>query len=240
MKSFIICDPLDPLSVGLTEDALESGRRFGLDIERFPGFFGDAIEPKIQEYGLTVSKLNQKELSIGHKGCFISHYELWNQCAKGKEAFLIFEHDVIIKKAISEELLNHFDDILNLDYCSSLRKNVLEYESCQQEEGNVSVSLLFEKRKIPKAISWKSAKTYHVVGTHGYIIKPQGAKKLIIAAQTFGMLPVDVHINCHYLNIYITKPSMVRICEFMIDENHRSKFSRTKGYEPGSRKIPGG
>jgi len=238
MKSFIIYDPLDLLSVKLTEDAIDSGIQHGLTIDRFPGYFGDSIEPKIKEYGLTVSNLNQKELSLGHKGCFISHYELWQKCVQSNEPFVIFEHDAIIKKPINEKLLEQFDDILNLDYCSSLRKNVLEYERCQQENGEVSVSLLFEKRLIPKSITWKSAKTFHVVGTHGYIIKPQGAKKLITAAKTFGILPADVHINCHYLNIYITKPSVVRICEFMINENHRSKFSRTKGYEPGSRKLP--
>lgn len=238
MKNFIIYDPLDSLSVGLTRDAIASGEQVGIEIEKFPGFFGDSIEPKIIEYGLSVSNLNVKELSLGHKGCFLSHYDLWQRCVKENIPMGIFEHDVIIKKTIDDSVLDKFDDILNLDHCSSLRKNVLDYENCQLLDQKLEIQLLYEKTKIPKTISWKSAKKYHVVGTHGYIIKPQGAKKLIIAAQTFGILPVDVHINCHYLNIYITKPSLVRICDFMIDENHRTKFSRTKGYEPGSRKIP--
>jgi len=239
VKNFIIYDPLDQLSVGLAEDAISSAEKIGIKLNRFDGFFGDSIEPKISEYGLSVSDLNIKELSLGHKGCFLSHYELWQQCVKDKEPYGIFEHDVIFKKSFNEKILENFDDILNLDHCSSLRKNVFEYEKCHQiDVDNISVELLFEKKQIPKAISWKSAKKYHVVGTHGYIIKPQGAKKLIIAAHTFGMLPVDVHINCHYLNVYITRPSLVKICDFMIDENHRSKFSRTKGYEPSSRKIP--
>jgi len=237
VKNFIIYDPQDTLSVELTEDAIMSGKSMGVDLDLFPGFFGEQIEPRLKEHKLSVSKLNVKELSLGHKGCFLSHYELWLKCVEQNLTMGIFEHDVIIKRPIEASIIDKFEDILNLDYCSSYRKSVPAYEKCQSLNQHLSIDLLFEKNQIPKTMTWKSAKTYHVVGTHGYIIKPSGAKKLITAAHTFGILPADVHINCHYLDIYVTRPSLVRICDFMINEKNRSKYSRTKGYEPTSRKI---
>lgn len=233
----MIYDPDDELSNKLAHDGLDSCRSFNIDVELIKGVFGSEIDLRMTEFNLTVSK-ECLDMSKGNKGCFLSHYLLWKKCIELNEPILVFEHDMIIKHEISDSLLDTFTDYLNLDYCSSFRKNPAKYLECMKMNQTLTVKKLFEKYQIPKTLTWKSAKTFHVVGTHGYIIKPSGATKLINAAHNNGIMPVDVHINCHYVDIFVTNPSLIRTCDFMLDKKNSSKFSRTKNYEPGTREIP--
>ena len=233
----MIYDPDDELSNKLAHDSLDSCRQFGIESELIKGVFGSDIDLKLAEFKLGISK-ECPDISQGNKGCFLSHYLLWKKCIELDEPILVFEHDMIVKHAITDDLLNSFTEYLNLDYCSSFRKEPEKYLECMKKDQPLEVKRLFEKNQIPSTLTWRSAKTYHVVGTHGYIIKPAGAIKLINAAHKNGILPVDVHINCHYVDIFITHPSLIRTCDFMLDKKNSSKFSRTKNYEPGTRKIP--
>lgn len=237
MRSFMIYDPNDELSNKLAHDGVESCNQFGISVELVNGIFDSAIDPLLKELNLSVSN-ECLDMTQGNKGCFLSHYLLWKKCIELNEPITVFEHDMIVKHPITDELLTSFTDYLNLDYCSSFRKDPSKYLECMTKEQPLEVKRLFEKHQIPNTLTWKSAKTFHVVGTHGYIIKPSGANKLIAAAHAHGFLPVDVHVNCHYVDIFVTRPSLIRTCDFMLDKKHSSKFSRTKSYEPGTRAIP--
>lgn len=233
MKSFIIYNPDDELSASLTNSSIDSCRSFGINPTLFPGVFGNEVQAKLTAYSLRPSTLSGKDFTLGDMGCFLSHYELWNQCVKDGEAFLILEHDIQMKRSLPDDILDHFTEFLNLDVCSSLRKNIDQYKLCMIKSGDLKYKQLFHPRQIPKKISWKSAKTYHVVGTHAYIIKPIGAKRLIDAAKMDGCLPADVHVNCHYVDISVVEPTIFRTCDFMLDTKNRVKYSSTKGYENG-------
>lgn len=233
MKSFIIHNPNDTLSVTLASESLESCNRFGIRPELFDGCFGDDIDFKIKKYNLFPSTEVPK-LTVGEQGCFVSHYELWNNCLSDNVPYFIMEHDIQLKSSVLEDVTTRFDDVLNLDYCSSFRKTIDKYLECSKNTSNtVSIEQIYKGVSNTKP-TWKSAKTYHVVGAHAYIIKPSAAKKLIDAAHRDGFLPVDVHINCHYVDMYITKPSIARTCDFMLNTKNRVKFSSTKGYKPNA------
>lgn len=229
MKSFVIYNPNDSLSRRLVEESIESCHKYDIYPERFSGIFGNEANQLKNDYKLQNS-IHSPDLKLGDIGCFLSHFLLWNKCVEIDEPILILEHDITMIREMPDNILNEFSELLNLDLCGSLRKQYNEYIECMKKEGKVKVRRLFEKNQIPQELTWKSAKTYHVAGAHAYIIKPNGAQKLISSAKKNGILPADVHINSHYVDIHVCEPSIIRTCDFMIDKKNRVKYSSTKGY----------
>jgi GR25 family glycosyltransferase involved in LPS biosynthesis len=231
MKSFIIFNPNDPISQKLVLESIESCCSFGLEVEMFPGTFDDDIDTKLNKYNLKISPLVPK-ITNGTKGCFISHYELWNKSVNENMPILILEHDVQMQNHLPTEILNLFDDVLNLDPCGDQQKDLEIYKNCTSAK--LKSILIEQKKKNTTAnLSWKSLKNNNISGAYSYIIKPAGAKKLIDAAKVYGFFPADVHINSYFLTLNTIKPSVFRICDFMIDRKNRIKFSSTKGYKHG-------
>ena len=224
MKCFIIHNPDDELSIRLMNDSIASCQSFGIDPIPFAGTFRDAIIRKLEHYNL-VPSIHKPEPRIGESGCFISHYELWLQCVKDNQSYMILEHDVTMKLPLSENILNQFTGILHLDPCGALQKDQASYIDCSKKSGPVTVN------KLPTRsgeMSWKSAKQYHVPGAYAYVIKPTAAEQLVKHARSSGYLPVDVHINSYYVSISTVTPSIFKICDFMLDRKNRVKYSSTK------------
>lgn len=224
MKCFIIHNPEDELSVRLMNDSIASCNQFGISPVPFAGTFGNAINKKLEHYNL-VPSVYKLEPKLGESGCFISHYELWSQCVNDNQDYIILEHDVDMKSTLTEDILNQFVGILNLDPCGALQKDQVSYSDCSKKSGPITI------KKLPEPISklsWKSAKQHHVPGAYAYVIKPKAAAQLIKYAQLLGYLPVDVHINSHYVSISTVNPSIFKICDFMLDRKNRVKYSSTK------------
>lgn len=51
-----------------------------------------------------------RTLTHGEVGCFLSHYALWKECAKGDEHFLILEDDVVIEGELPDDLAESCGD----------------------------------------------------------------------------------------------------------------------------------
>lgn len=224
MKCAIIYNPNDELSVRLTNDSIASCIQFGINPTPFSGTFGTAIDSKMEQYKL-VPSIHKLEPKNGEKGCFISHYELWMKCVNENQSYMILEHDVIMKSALSENVLDQFTGILNLDPCGATQKDLEKYIQCSTKMMPSTVNPLPAPQG---ALTWKTAKQYHVPGAYAYIIKPNAARQLIQYAQTEGYLPVDVHINSYYVSISTVHPSVFKICDFMLDRKNRLKHSSTK------------
>lgn len=107
-------------------DSIDSCAKSQLDPIQFIGTFDSDIDLKLKEYNLSVSPLVPK-MRRGELGCFISHYELWKQCAELNCPILILEHDVEMKMPLPSNL--QFNELLNLDYCSTLRKDIEKYKN---------------------------------------------------------------------------------------------------------------
>lgn len=65
---------------------------------------------KLRKMGLDTDKhwrdpLLERTLTHGEIGCFLSHYALWKQCAKGTEHFLILEDDVVLESELPNDLV---------------------------------------------------------------------------------------------------------------------------------------
>lgn len=224
MKCAIIHNPNDDLSVRLMNDSIASCNQFNISPEPFPGTFKDSIDGKIEQYKL-VPSIYKLEPKNGESGCFVSHYELWLRCINENQSYMILEHDAIMKRSLPENILNQFDGILNLDPCGAYQKDLEKYIKCSTNKSLNRVD------KLPKPIgslTWNTAKQYHVPGAYAYIIKPAAAEQLVKNAQSFGYLPVDVHINSYYVSISTVTPSVFKICDFMLDRKNRVKYSSTK------------
>lgn len=230
MRAFVIYNPNDSLSTEMLAEVVRSCNLHGIYLTLFPGTFADEIDKKIQQYNLQPS-VHAPAFTQGEIGCFISHYELWLKCIELHEPIIILEHDAYMKQPLPINVLDMFDEILNLDYCASFRKDEDKYNMCSTVDGAPVISQLFSIDN--KALTWKSAKASNVSGAHAYIIKPAAAKKLTSAAGKNGFLPADVHINGHYVTISISNPSIFRFCDFMLIKKHRVKFSSTKGHTNG-------
>ncbi|EAI8173340.1 glycosyltransferase family 25 protein [Campylobacter upsaliensis] len=123
-----------------------------------------------------------RELSLGEKGCFASHYKLWQKCLELNEGIFVIEDDVEFTQAFNA---NNLEKILKSPY---------EY-----------VRIHYIKEKSSYALNNHFNITFsNVAGTRGYFIKPSAAKKFIKKCQ-FLIKPVDDSMDySEVLNIVFT------------------------------------
>ena len=123
--------------------------------------------------------------------CFLSHYLLWQKCAKNKEGMFIFEHDAEFIERVDVALLNQssFDIIALNDPRGATRKSSEYYQAVKLKlpEKVVPVPKI-DQDQIPQGLPGNSA----------YFIKPEGAVKLLRLVNQYGAWPNDA-IMCRQL-----------------------------------------
>jgi GR25 family glycosyltransferase involved in LPS biosynthesis len=203
----------DPLN-----DAINSGKQFGINVIPYAGVYSN-IDDIIAKEGLIVNPYGSHKVTRRGKGvlgCFLSHYFLWKTCIEKNKPIGVLEYDAIIIRKFSINLLDQFDDYLNLDYT---RHTHLGLSSKGQEYINqidlekynpVEVKNLEENPKSKKHF-FKYINNNHIKGAFGYVIKPAGAKKLVDATKEHGILPADVQPNLYYCDVKYVTPSIVML-----------------------------
>lgn len=101
MKHFIIQVRRYPQSVKMANTALLSAKQWEWDIELYNGVDGSLISAGSmkQRWGVDICKESRKTYRTmnehaGIRGCFMSHWLLWNLCRDRGQSIGIFEHDV--------------------------------------------------------------------------------------------------------------------------------------------------
>ena len=170
MKSYVIAITNLEESMDAARRCIESGKKFGVDIEVFP-----AITPKdepyqiLKEEGLNTVGFQEKySRTLNCISAFLSHYSLWNKCVKENVPFNIFEHDAILFDRIPEVNYNY---VINWGAPSYGNFNI---------PNHIGVGPLTTKNYFP--------------GAHAYGVKPEGAKKLIKQAKVQTQ-PTDIFLN---------------------------------------------
>lgn len=122
--------------------------------------------------------------------CFLSHYLLWQQCAKGKEGMFIFEHDAIFINKVDVGLLNESKfDIIGLNDPRGATRRAAQYHSAVQHSTFDIVPVpKIDIDEVPQGLPGNSA----------YFIKPEGAVKLLRLVNEYGAWPNDA-IMCRQL-----------------------------------------
>ena len=162
----------EPRSVDVANRCIESGKKFGIHIEKFK-----AITPKdnpiklLNDMGIDDRPFEnewcRKENAIG---CFLSHILLHNEI--DEDEIMVLEHDAIFKKPLVKW---PFKDLVNIGKPS--------YSSYNKKEDRVKahgIYPLYSKDKL--------------LGTHAYIIKKHFAPKIIELAK-IKPAPLDVFLN---------------------------------------------
>jgi GR25 family glycosyltransferase involved in LPS biosynthesis len=223
MKAFIIYLQGHQHSEKMALESQAQAKKFNINAGLFPGVNGLDAERHYQITKVPRPKKKLKKGRPGVLGCFFSHYYLWKACSEQSDSFLILEHDGFIIKNIPENITDDFDDVLKLDACdpySSDYNNILEQES--------HLDLLIKKywnrdAKNPVKIGTGN----YFKGAYAYILKPQGAKKLINFIHKnesgIGHRTADQQIGDTVLNTWVTVPSLARLHPFYsINDNLKS------------------
>lgn len=170
MKAYVITIMTLPQSVEIADRCIDSGKKFGVDIEKFP-----ATTPKDDVYKIVSSeqinisgfdeRFSRKENAIA---CFLSHYRLWKKCVEANESIFILEHDAVVTSKIDMNV--SFKGVLSL--------------------GKPSYGKFTTPRN---GIGPLTSKDY-LPGAHAYMINPMAAKHLINRSK-IKAIPTDVFID---------------------------------------------
>jgi GR25 family glycosyltransferase involved in LPS biosynthesis len=191
LKAFVI-------TLSRFEDSLEGSKQVlsyllkqGFEAHLFEGTYGNHAESLFSMTNrnihtfpdLEINTNNWKSTAPGVKGCFHSHYRLWEKCLKINEPIAIFEDDVIFYRNYGPV---DFDEVqvLAISYAWELTGPYRKYLEKDFPLEHVDYTL----KCLP--------------GAAGYIIKPTAAKKLVETYKN-SYLPADLAINKLICNIDI-------------------------------------
>ena len=138
-----------------------------------------------------VGDVAEKMSTPGVKGCFFSHYTLWQKCIGLDEPIMIFEDDV---KFYRNFMPVEWDDVLIL----ALGKRTYLYDPWK--------TYLEDPTGSPQALTWKK---FCMPGCVGYAIKPHAAKRLVKFYSNY-WYPADNAINTFLCSIQIANYQMGR------------------------------
>lgn len=187
MKAFIISLSKIESSIKSANEVLSDLLGMGFDAELFEGTYGnDAVEmfnqTNRQFHDTTVDGNNKKYSAPGVKGCFMSHYRLWQKCVELNEDIAIFEDDVVFYKNYSPVEFNEVLVIsINYDW-----KVTEQYRPLLEHTIDKAIALDYTP--------------FYMPGCSGYVLKPATAKKLVETYATT-YLPADWAINNNLCNI---------------------------------------
>jgi GR25 family glycosyltransferase involved in LPS biosynthesis len=195
MKSYIIHLSKIPASLETAIRLKEQLQSFDMEVELFEGTYGNDAVKIMEEEGRTVHPYglkgpldpNGREAtkisSPGVRGCFLSHYRLWQKCAELDEPIIIWEDDIQLTRGYYDV---EWDDVLILAL-GHPNKSARWMPLLENPGGE------------PRALQYKSPS---MPGCCGYAIKPHAAKKLLEQySQTF--LPADNAINRNIVSMQI-------------------------------------
>ena len=217
IKSFII--HLSKIESSLTT-ALNLKRQleeFNMPVELFEGTYGNDAVKMMEEESRKVHHLGikgpldpddpkiNKMMSPGVKGCFYSHYRLWQKCADLDEPIMIFEDDIVLQRPF---IFVEWKDIL-ITALGHPTKSERYLDYLKSPQGD------------PKASYYKNTS---MPGCCGYAIKPHAAKKLIDVYKN-SFLPADNAINVHQVTIEIHNYIMGIA---LIKKDGKKSLTRTK------------
>ena len=205
MKCFIIRMKGNSTSEDLATDLANSLESQKINYNFFDAIYGDEVEKEFSKKQLFLyHKQNNNRKTQGVKGCFLSHFSLWEKCMKDNENFLIFEHDALLIRPLQNFKGDY--DVLNLDYASRVEEDYDSHLKLDKGDKILSWPVAPLKKGFISRIASSSIK-----GLHAYIITPNGAKKLIEKAKENGTVPADVHVNSMYVDLKYTATSYARI-----------------------------
>jgi len=121
--------------------------------------------------------------------CACSHYCLWSESAMNNITMLIMEHDAMFIKKLDFNPEDTSATIIGINSpLGATRKANVFHKVVQETKSKFQLAPIIDNDKIPQGLAGNSA----------YIIKPEGAKKLLELVDEHGLWPNDA-IMCRQL-----------------------------------------
>lgn len=208
MKVFIITIEGMDSSERLAAKGFESAKSLGYQPFYFMAYTkNDSIE-LLEEHGIKpISNtsypyfdLYNKWTSVpGTRGCFASHYALWNVCCQFNEPIIIMEHDAVMLREWSNP---DWTDVLHLDWEGSIRRRKMRngFDSYNNVQENSVFRMGFSPGETSGIISMNCC--------YAYAIKPHAAAKLIDDVKNIGWFAADRFIREPIVNIETVHPKI--------------------------------
>lgn len=218
MKAYIITIDGDPISQSAANNCIDSHTRFKplikqyFHIEKFDAIRPEQVDEEFKYMPFTWTypwdqpridfksglKLTPYTTANRKKrmACFLSHYHLWQQCARQKEPLLILEHDALFIRPFNYEFTmdsNYGIIGINNPLGATRRADIFDsqIQTMRGEDLDADGVLpvpTIDSFDIPQGLAGNSA----------YVIKPLGAEELLDLINDYGAWPNDA-IMCKQL-----------------------------------------
>jgi glycosyl transferase family 25 len=226
---FCIYKKDDSRSEAFLAQTTDSAKKFLINVIPFEGVYTN-LDKQLKKHELKINPLGEHKIKTnGVIGCFLSHFKLWNKCLELNRPIGILEYDAVFVRPLPNNILDNFTHYLNLDFSRHLyldSKEVDYTDFVLNDTRAISIEPLKEtnvESKIRKP--FKYINNNHIKGAFGYIIKPEGARRLVDASLNYGILPADIQPNLMYCHMHYIVPSVVMLNEQSLID--RVKYSHT-------------
>ena len=206
MKSYIIRLKDNKISEKYASECVNQAKTFGIDVDYFDAVNGLEYSSHLEKLQI-FPKYKFKKGRAGVYGCFLSHYYLWEACAKKNVPFCILEHDGYFIRPLPENILDKFKDVLKLDNLDPFSKL---YNDVLIEQQNLDISITKYNNPTAKFLHKNETGNY-MRGAYGYIIKPHAAARLLHWIKKNGFVPADNQLGDAIVDIQVTVPTLVRL-----------------------------
>lgn len=206
MKTFIICLSKIESSFNTATALKERLEELGMTPELFEGTYGNDALEQMEAEGRTLHPIGvkgyidanspdaEKMKSPGVRGCFYSHYRLWQKCVDLDEPIIIFEDDIVISRPFLE---TDWDEVLIVALGHPTKSERFMHH-------------LDNPLGLPRA---EECKLSSMPGCCGYAIKPHAAQKLLDtykntylpADNAMNRAVVKLEIHSHVMGIALIK-----------------------------------
>jgi glycosyl transferase family 25 len=206
MKFKIIRLKNNHISEKHADECVEQAKKFGIDISYFDAVNGLEYQKHLDELKIS-PRYKFKKGRAGVFGCFLSHFYLWQECARKNVPFCILEHDGYFIRPLPDNILDQFSEVLkldNLDPFSKAYNNEIE----NQKDWPLKIEKYYNSHA--KFLE-KNGTGNYMRGAYGYIIKPRAAAKMLPWIKQHGFVPADNQLGDAVLDIQVTIPSIVRL-----------------------------
>ena len=222
IQSFIIRLEENEHSCQMAEECMLQAKKYGLRPKYFKAIHGNDADFHYKKTGIKKQGKFKKN-KAGVIGCFFSHYYLWEKCVKLNEPIVILEHDGYLIRPFDNDLLYYFNDVLKLDRLDPYSKN---YERDLEAESDLDLTVQ-QYTHSSKKVQKHGLRDYFK-GAYSYVIKPQGARKLINFININGHRPADQQLNARIVNLKTTVPTVARLHPFYAIGNNIDSESLTR------------
>ena len=201
---------------------MHSFHHYGWEVQLVDGFTPETAETDLEIMGgsrLEIFRSENEKKFLTKRACVLNHVRFWREVVASGETQAFIEHDAI---AIAPPEDWKFEDVLvlNMDFAfkfGALRGKFRGYPKPTLDK-IVEIGDNYPLRCKIKTSPYKGAAL--VPGTAAYAITPEGAAKMLLVAEEFGLEQSDFILNDMNVTIEYVNPSPVRFNSKNLQTSH--------------------